>query len=160
MKKRILGGAVAACMALPALGGALPMAAAGGNPDRTTIHTAAMDYHFMLEDGSDFPKRLHRGKYRFTFENQSKKRLHEIVMFKLRHGKTIKQTAEHAPEEGRATHSLHGASFAKPGREGKTFRAKLIPGRYVLLCFVQNRKNAPPHFTKGMLHRFNVFPRG
>ena len=160
MKKRILGGAVAAFMALPALGGALPTAAAGGDPDRTRVHTAAMDYHFMLEDGSDFPKRLHRGKYRFTFEYQSKKRLHEIVMFKLRHGKTIKQILK-MPEKKAERHiRFIGASFAKPGKEGKAFNAKLIPGRYVLLCFVQNRKNAPPHFAKGMLHRFNVFPRG
>ena len=158
MRKKILGVAVAASLALPVVGGAIPTAAAAA--DRTRVHTAAMDYHFMLADGSDFAERLHRGKYRFTFENQSNKRLHEIVMFKLRHGKTIKQLLS-MPENKAERHiRFMGASFAKPGKTGKPFNARLIPGRYVLLCFVQNSKNAPPHFTKGMLHRFNVFPRG
>lgn len=154
LKKKVLSVAAAACLVLPA-GSAFAGEPAPG-PERTRIGIEAMDYHFMLEDGSDFPKRLVRGKYRFRFHNASESRLHEVVMFKLRHGKTVRQLLS-MPEEKAERHiRFMGASFARPGRDGDPFNAKLIPGRYALLCFVSNRQGAKPHFLKGMLHRFNV----
>ena len=158
MKKRILGGAVAAFMVLPAFGGAIPTAAAGEPPEPTRIDVAAEDYHFMLTDGSDFPKELTKGRYRFAFKNLSEKRVHEIVLFKLRHGKTVRQILNMPEKKAQRHIRFKGFSFAKPGKRGRSFEAKLIQGRYAMLCFVQNRKNAAPHFTKGMIHRFRTVP--
>jgi len=156
MRKKILGVAVAACMALPAAGGAIPTAAAGEVTEFTKVDIVAMDYHFMLADGSEFPKELKKGEYKFTFENQSEKRMHEVAMFKLRHGKTIKQLLNMPQKKVERHIRVIGGSFAEPGETGKAFKAKLITGRYAMLCFVQNSKKSAPHFAKGMLHRFNV----
>jgi hypothetical protein len=153
LRKRILTVAAVTCLVLPA-GNAF----AGGpqEPERTRVGIEAMDYHFMLQDGSDFPKQLDRGKYRFRFHNGSETRHHHVVMFKLRHGKTLKQLLS-MPENKAERHlRFMGFSFAKPGEDGDPFNAKLIRGRYAMLCFVSNRQGAKPHFLKGMVHRFNV----
>ncbi len=82
--------------------------------------------------------------------------MHVVVMFKLRHEKTLKQLLSMPQKKAERHIRFIGASFAKPGESGKAFKAKLITGRYAMLCFVQNRKRAKPHFLKKMLHRFNV----
>ena len=150
LRKRIVSVAAVTCLLLSA-GSAL-----AGEPERTRVGIEAMDYHFMLQDGSDFPTDLARGKYRFRFHNGSEKRLHEVVMFKLRHGKTLKQLLSMSDRRVERHIRFMGASFAKPGKDGKPFNAKLIRGRYALLCFVTNRPRAKPHFLKGMIHRFDV----
>jgi hypothetical protein len=152
LKKKLLSVVATACLVLPA-GSAF---AGEPAPERTRVDIVAMDYHFMLGDGSEFPHKLKRGEYRFTFRNDSEKRVHEVVMFKLRHGKTVKQLLRMPERKAQRHIRFMGASFAPPGEEGKAFRTKLIWGRYALICFVQNRKRAKPHFMKGMLHRFNV----
>jgi len=158
LRKKLLAVATMTCLVLPA-GSALAGESQG--PERTRVGIEAMDYHFMLQDGSDFPKKLARGKYRFRFHNASEKRLHEVVMFKLRHGKTVKQLLSMPEKKAQRHIRLMGFSFAEPGKDGKPFNAKLIRGRYAMICFVANRDGAKPHFLKGMLHRFNVgSPRG
>jgi hypothetical protein len=155
LRKRILSAAILACLVVPA-GSALAGETQGQGPDRTRVDIEALDYHFMLQDGSNFPKHLDDGKYRFRFHNGSEKRLHEVVMFKLRHGKTVKQLLSMPGRKAERHIRLMGASFAKPGKDGDPFNAKLIRGRYVMFCFLSNRRGAKPHFLKGMLHRFNV----
>jgi len=155
LRKKILSLAVLACLVVPA-SSALAGGTQGPGAERTRVGIQAEDYHFMLQDGSDFPRQMDRGKYRFRFHNDSEKRLHEVVMFKLRHGKTVNQLLS-MPERKAERHlRVMGFSFARPGRDGKPFNAKLIRGRYVALCFVSNRQGAKPHFLKGMMHRFNV----
>jgi hypothetical protein len=154
LKKRILAVAAIACLVLPA------GSAFAGEQERTRVRIVAMDYHFMLGNGSEFPKKLKRGDYRFNFRNDSEKRVHEVVMFKLRHGKTVKQLLRMSDKEVQKHIRFMGATFAPPGEEGKGFNTTLIRGRYAMICFVQNRKRAEPHFMKGMLHRFNVDPPG
>jgi hypothetical protein len=153
LRKRILTVAAVTCLVLPA-GNAF--AGEQQDPERTRVDIEALDYHFMLEGGSDFPRQLEAGKYRFRFHNASEKRLHEVVMFKLRHGKTVKQLLSMPGNKAERHLRFMGASFAKPGEDGDSFNAKLIRGRYAMLCFVSNRQGAKPHFMKGMLHRFNV----
>jgi hypothetical protein len=152
LKKKLLSVAAIACLVLPA-GSAL---AGEQERERTRVGIVAMDYHFMLNDGSEFPRKLERGKYRFRFRNDSEKRVHEVAMYKLRHGKTLNQLLN-MPEEKVQKHiRFMGRSFAPPGGEGKSFNAKLIPGRYAMVCFVQNKRRAAPHVFKGMRHRFDV----
>jgi hypothetical protein len=126
------------------------------DPERERVGIEGMDYHFMLQGGSDLPRQMDAGKYRFKFHNGSETRVHEVVMFKLRHGKTVKQLLS-MPENKAERHlRFMGATFAEPGEDGDAFNAKLIRGRYAMLCFVTNRQGAKPHFLKGMVHRFNV----
>jgi hypothetical protein len=155
LRKKILSVAAVTCLVLPAGSG---LAAEPQEPERTRIGIEAMDYHFMLQNGSEFPRKLARGDYRFRFHNASEKRLHEVVMIKLRHGKTIRQLLKMSDKEVEKHIRFMGASFAKPGRDGKPFNATLIRGRYAMLCFVTNRPRAKPHMLKGMIHRFNVDP--
>lgn len=154
LKKKILSVAAAACLVVPA-GSAL--AGEEPAPERTRIDIVGMDYHFMLADGSEFRKELAKGDYKFTFRNDSEKRIHEVVMFKMLHGKKLYWLLR-MPEEKALKHiRFMGAAFAKPGKEAKKpFRATLTKGRYVMLCFVQNGKRTKPHFLKGMKHKFNV----
>ncbi len=69
-EEKFLGIAIAATMALPAVGGTISPAGAGEVPGPTQVEIAAMDYHLMLADGSEFPKKLKKGLYKFTFENR------------------------------------------------------------------------------------------
>jgi hypothetical protein len=153
LRKRILTVAAVTCLVLPA-GNAF----AGGpqEPERTRVDIEAMDYHFGLEGGSDFPRQMDAGKYRFRFHNASDTRLHDVNMFKLRHGKTVKELLSMSDRRVQRHIRVMGGSFAQPGEDGDAFNAKLIRGRYAMLCFVSNRQGAKPHFMKGMLHRFNV----
>jgi hypothetical protein len=153
LRKKILTVAALTCLVVPA-GNAF--AGAPQEPERTRVGIEGMDYHFMLQDGSDFPKQLDRGRYRFRFHNGSETRLHEVVMFKLRHGKTVKQLLSMSDDKVQRHIRMMGFSFAQPGEDGDAFNARLIRGRYAMLCFVANRQGAKSHFLKGMLHRFNV----
>jgi hypothetical protein len=155
LRKKILSIAVLACLVVPA-GGAIAGEAQGLGAERTRIDIQAMDYHFMLQDGSDFPSKLDPGQYRFRFHNGSEKRLHEVVMIKLRHGKRIRQLLRMSDKEVEKHIRFIGATGAQPGEDGKPFNARVIRGRYAMLCFVTNRRGAKPHFLKGMIHRFNV----
>jgi hypothetical protein len=152
LRKRILTVAAVACLVLPA-GNAF---AGEQDPERERVGIEAMDYHFGLQGGLDFPRQMEAGKYRFKFHNSSETRLHEVVMFKLRHGKTVKELLSMSDRRVERHIRLMGASFAEPGEDGDAFNAKLIRGRYAMLCFVSNQQGAKPHFMKGMLHRFNV----
>ena len=154
LKKKFLSVAVAACLVIPA-GSAF--AGEEPAPERTRVDIVGMDYHFMLADGSEFPRKLDKGAYKFTFRNDSEKRIHEVVLFKLRHGKKLNRLLKMPERKAQKHIRFMGATFAKPGKEAKRpIRVDLRKGRYAMLCFVQNGKRKKPHFLKGMLHRFDV----
>ena len=154
LKKRFVAVLAAACLVIPA-GNAF--AGEEPAPERTRVDIVAMDYHFMLADGSEFPRKLDKGAYKFTFRNDSEKRIHEVVMFKLLHGKKLRWLLRVSEEKAQRHIRFIGATFAKPGKEAKKpIRADLARGRYAMLCFVQNGRRTKPHFLKGMMHRFDV----
>lgn len=154
LKKKFLSVAVAACLVLPA-GSAL--AGEEPAPERTRVDIVGMDYHFMLADGSEFPRKLDKGDYKFTFRNDSEKRIHEVVLFKLLHGKKLNWLLKVSEKKAQKHIRFMGAAFAMPGEKAeKPIRTSLTKGRYAMLCFVQNRKRTKPHFLKGMKHRFDV----
>jgi hypothetical protein len=153
LKKKFVAVLAAACLVIPA-GSAV---AGEPAPERTRVDIVGMDYHFMLADGSEFPRKLDRGAYKFTFRNDSEKRIHEVVIFRLLHGKKLRWLLRVSEEKAERHIRFIGATFAKPGKEAKRpIRADLIKGRYAMLCFVQNKRRAKPHFLKGMMHRFDV----
>lgn len=152
MRKRILGIMMAACLVIPA-GGAIPTASAA---DLNILDIGAVNYQFQQADGTAIPRKLWKGEWKFAFENQSKNRVHEAVVFKLLDGKTVRQLLSMPQKEAEKHIRFLGATFAKPGKTGEPFKADLTRGRYAMLCFVQNSRKSPPHFAKGMLQRFNV----
>ena len=99
------------------------------------------------------------GEYTFTFENRSKKRVHEFVLVRnkskmsprelLRLAKTDEEKAEKKIE-------FKGATFAKPEKTGEAFTTELTSGKYFYFCFVTNSKKSPPHWKLGMLEGFEV----
>jgi hypothetical protein len=110
----------------------------------------AMDYHFM-----GLPKKMPAGEKVFNFKNKGEE-VHEAVMFKLLHGKTVKQLLKMKPKKAEKHIKEIGAAFAKPGKLAKKpIRADLKKGRYGVLCFVPNAEGAP-HFSLGMIHTFRV----
>jgi hypothetical protein len=154
LKKKFLSVAAVACLVLPA-GSAF--AGEAPAPERTRMDIVGMDYHFMLADGSEFPRRLAKGDYKFTFRNDSEKRFHEVVIFKMLHGKKLYWLLRMSEKRAQRHIRFMGATFAKPGEEAeRPIRTSLTRGRYVLLCFVQNGKRTKPHFLKGMKHTFRV----
>ena len=153
LKMKFVAVLAAACLVIPA-GSAF---AGEPAPERTRVDIVGMDYHFMLADGSEFPRKLDKGAYKFTFRNDSETRIHEVVIFKLLHGKKLRWLLKVSEKKAQRHIRFMGATFAKPGKEAKRpIRADLTKGRYAMLCFVQNKRRAKPHFLKGMMHRFDV----
>ena len=153
LKMKFVAVLAAACLVIPA-GSAF---AGEPAPERTRVDIVGMDYHFMLADGSEFPRKLDKGAYKFTFRNDSETRIHEVVIFKLLHGKKLRWLLKVSEKKAQRHIRFMGATFAKPGKEAKKpIRADLTRGRYAMLCFVQNKRRAKPHFLKGMMHRFDV----
>jgi hypothetical protein len=152
LKKKLVSVVAVACLVLPA-GSAF---AGEQERERTRVGIVAMDYHFMKGDGSEFPRKMDRGRYRFRFRNDSEKHVHEIAMYRLRHGKTLNQLLRMSEERVAKHIRFMGRSFAPPGEAGKSFNARLKVGRYAMVCFVQNTRRAKPHVLKGMRHRFDV----
>ncbi len=146
MLKRLAMCVVAASLAVPAF---VPAVSAAP----VEIHITATDYQF---DG--IPKSLTVGKHKFTFTNASEERVHEVFMARKKDG--VKKTwqgilsAKH-PEKYAV---VVGGTWAKPGKDGKPFTANLKEGPHIALCFVSNSKHSEPHFMKGMLRKFKVYP--
>lgn len=149
MLKRLALCVVAASLAVPAF---VPAASAAP----VEINVVATDYAF---DG--IPKTLYVGKHTFNFTNASEKHVHEVFVARKKDG--VKKTwqgilqARH-PEKYAV---VVGGTWAKPGKDGKPFTAKLKEGAHIALCFVSNSKHSEPHFMKGMSRKFKVYtPEG
>lgn len=146
MLKRLALCVVAASLAVPAL-------ATTAMASPVVLDTVAQDYEF-----SGIPARLTPRFYEFNFSNQGQ-HMHEILVLRKRDGvKRSWQSLLSLPEEKALKHvKFIGASFAKPGEDGKAIKAQYLKqGSYIALCFVQNSKHSEPHFMKGMIRKFKV----
>ena len=82
---------------------------------------------------------------------------HEVSLFMLLPGMTMKDvmkwgtTYKGAPP----VQPLGGVSVAEPGMTVR-FTADLMPGNYVMLCFVPDAKDGKPHMVHGMVKEFTV----
>ena len=154
--RKTLRSLVGVALALSLTGGVATTAAAeeGASARKAKvvrkIHIVARDYQFK-----GVRKRYHPGTKVFTFKNRGTEP-HEAIIFRLLHGKTVKQLLN-MPEKKAMKHiEFKAALFAEPGERGKRVRTNLRRGRYAMLCFVGSPEHEMPHFAMGMIHKFKV----
>lgn len=82
---------------------------------------------------------------------------HELVLIRLDAGKTAKDVFSwmekmHGPPPG---HVVGGASPSAAGTPVYV-SINLVPGKYLLVCFLPDRKDGKPHFTHGMIKTVDI----
>ena len=82
---------------------------------------------------------------------------HEVVLLRLEPGKTSKDILAWMPTMKGAppAHAVGGATPSSLGHP-VYFTVKLVPGRYVLVCFLPDDKDGKPHFAHGMMQTVDV----
>ncbi len=139
------GGDSAAAAA--ASGGA---AAAPAAPVIVTVH--ARDFAY------DAPDQIEAGMTTFHLVNDGPG-LHHLVLIRLDSAKTAADlqaaTKKPGPLPGWAV--LSGGPNAADAKGESTATVDLVPGNYVMLCFVDVPDNVP-HFAKGMIRPLTVTP--
>ena len=127
-------------------------AKSGGSAPATdaTIHLS--DYTFMID------KPLAAGHHVLNVTNDAEQ-AHEIVLVQLAPGKTIadmgdwvEKTMMKGPPPGKP---MGGMAPLSKGRSG-SFPIDLTPGRYGMICFMPDAKDAKTHFVHGMTKEFTV----
>ena len=134
----------ATCSAPPAgAGGAAPPAAEG------TI--VATEYAFESEG-------LKAGTNTVLFDNAGQEP-HLVVAVGLKEGRTLAEARRFFRTEKGEPPIDEGRSFSTAVVEGgvkQSVELELDAGRYVLICFVPDRKGGPPHVAKGMISEATV----
>jgi uncharacterized cupredoxin-like copper-binding protein len=105
----------------------------------------------------EFSKPITPGTHTIRIENAAPQS-HEIVIGRLAPGKTAAQalTWLNAGQHGPApVIAIGGASGLSNGRH-QTITMPFEPGRYVLLCFIPDKKDGKPHTAHGMVKEFTV----
>lgn len=126
-------------------------AAPAPEPTPTTTLTLA-DYKFV------FSTPLKSGENIVRVEN-SADQPHEIVLFKLAPGKTIKDLQAWLPVSDRDPNVPGMPSGGVVGLEKGQhafFTANLDAGDYVLVCFLPDAKDQQPHFVHGMVQAVKI----
>jgi uncharacterized cupredoxin-like copper-binding protein len=142
--------AVVAFAAVPAVSVARPT----GEAVPEKVEASAHDYGF-----SGVKDDYAAGEYKFTFENRSKKRVHEFLLVRNKSKmspRELLRLAQRNEEKAEKKVEFKGATFAKPEKKGEAFTTDLTPGKYFYFCFVTNSKKSPPHWKLGMLEKFTV----
>ena len=125
-------------------------AAAAAEPTPTATMTLS-DYKF------DLSSQLKSGQNVVRVENNADQP-HEVVIFKLPPGKTMKDFQAWLPVSDKqpppAIPSGGVVGLSKGGHA--FFTANLDAGDYVLICFLQDAKDGKPHFVHGMLQPFKI----
>jgi hypothetical protein len=126
-------------------------AAPAAEPTATTTMTLA-DYKF------DLATPLKSGQNVVRVEN-SADQPHEVVLFKLAPGKTMKDFQAWLPVSNKGAMPpampMGGVVGLSKGQHA-TFNANLDAGDYVLVCFLEDAKDGKPHFLHGMVQEFKI----
>ena len=126
-------------------------AAPASEPTPTSTMTLS-DYKF------DVSSPLKSGQNIVRVENAADQP-HEVVVFKLAPGKTIKDFQKWLPVSDKDPNVPAIPSGGVVGLSKGLhafFTANLDAGDYVLVCFLQDAKDGKPHFAHGMLQEFKV----
>lgn len=129
----------------------LSAALAGGAPSRVSV-PAAPPVVFTI----DTP--LAAGHHVLNVTNDAEQ-AHELVLVQLPPGKTIadmgnwvEKTMMKGPPPGKP---VGGMAPLSKGRSG-SFPIDLTPGRYGMICFLPDAKDAKTHVVHGMMKEFTV----
>ena len=125
--------------------------AAAPEPTPTTTLTLA-DYKF------NFSTPLKKGENIIRVEN-SADQPHEVVLFKLAPGKTMKDFEAWLPVSDKDPNVPGAAAGGVVGLvkgEHAFFTANLDAGDYVIICFLPDSKDGKPHFVHGMVQPVKI----
>jgi len=83
---------------------------------------------------------------------------HEVVLFKLLPGKTMKDFEAWLPVSDKAPPPAAplGGIVGQVKGQHAFFTVNLDPGDYVLVCFLPDAKDGKPHFTHGMVQALKI----
>lgn len=126
-------------------------AAPAPEPTPTTTLTLA-DYKF------DFSTPLKSGENVIRVENAADQP-HEVVLFKLAPGKTMKDMQAWLPvsdKDPNVPGMPAGGVVGLVKGQHAFFTANLDAGDYVLVCFLPDSKDGKPHFAHGMVQAFKI----
>ena len=120
---------------------------AAGELPETTAKVEARDYSFTASG-------LKPGKNTIEFANVGKE-LHHVIAALIKPGSTIADVRKSLQEEqGEPPLDFENAASTQVLDGGASQVTELNlpkPGKYALLCFIQDRKGGPPHVAKGMV---------
>lgn len=118
------------------------------------VDVAGIDYEFQ-----GIPATIPAGTTAFKFTNEAPKEHHEMVVIRLKPGKTIAAKKLLALPDKKVEKLVEFATAAEagPGDFSVTI-TELTPGHYIVACFhpVGDKKNGKPHWVKGMRAEFDV----
>ena len=123
-------------------------AAGPAQPDAVN-NIALKEYAFGVKDGTTKAGPV-------TFSNQGEQ-LHEAAIYKPAPGKTTKDVIEYFKQKNPAgpppVIPAGGVTALDPGTSATT---TLTAGDYVFMCFLPDKADGAPHFTKGMIQAVTV----
>lgn len=120
-------------------------AAEGGAAEVTGV-----EFEFQFEAGS-----ITTSTTGLNFVNGGEQ-VHELVFFNAEEDLDLEAALASEDEEAVGFTEI-GGTGAEPGGTGEiVFEEPLVPGRYVMLCFVPDEADGEPHFTKGMVADFTI----
>jgi hypothetical protein len=124
--------------------------AAAAEPTPTTTLTLS-DYKF------DFSSPLKTGENVIRVEN-SADQAHEVVIFKIPPGKTVKDFQAWLPKSDKTPPPAMpmGGIVGQVKGDHAFFTANLDAGDYVLVCFFPDAKDGKPHFVHGMVQEVKI----
>jgi hypothetical protein len=127
---------------------------AEGDLPETTGEIVASEYTFDVQG-------LKTGKNKVLFKNEGRE-LHHAIGMPIKQGKTIEDVKKFASEERPSgeppvdEQAGFNTAVLDGGVEQVTDIELKKPGKYALLCFIQNRKGGPPHVMMGMIKEVEV----
>lgn len=142
--------------ALPLLLGVVALGACSRAVDGTrdrVVHVTTTEYSF------DAPARIPAGLTTFELTNRGSK-LHEMSLTRLTEGKTLKDfEAVMTATDSFPSWAIASGGVAGAAANGGVNRVTetLVPGQYVIACFVPD-SNQAPHASRGMLRELTVVP--
>ena len=126
-----------------------------GELPKTDAEIVASEYTFDA-------KGLKPGKQKVLFKNDGEE-LHHVVAAPMNPGSTIEDVRRFAQEQGRPSGRPpidERSSFSTAVLDGGIEQVVDVdlkkPGKYALLCFIQDRRGGPPHVMKGMIKEVEV----
>ncbi|MGQ0650614.1 MAG: hypothetical protein ACT4P7_23995 [Gemmatimonadaceae bacterium] len=115
------------------------------------------DVSVVMKDYAwDITPALTAGEHMLKVENIAQQP-HEFFLIKLDEGKTPEDFGKWAatykgPAPGKA---MGGIASMRPGAVAYV-KASLVPGNYMMICFVPDAKDGKPHLDHGMVYPFTV----
>lgn len=106
---------------------------------------------------------LKAGANRILFDNRSKGQLHHVITAPIKPGKTLADVKKFLSQQGKPSGpppvdfpKITGTSVIDGGNSEVTTLNLAKPGKYVVLCFLNDRDGGKPHFMEGMLKQIVV----